>query len=68
MYSEIENSEMTVTEAIVHGLETIFKKDDRISLDDIIKLKDEALISSQARITSLEDQLKVKDEQLHYQR
>jgi hypothetical protein len=64
LYSEIEKSEMTVTEAIVQGLETIFKKDESISLDDILKLKDEALMSSQARITSLEDQLKVKDEQL----
>lgn len=65
LYSEIEKSDITVTEAIVQGLELLFKKDEGISLEDIIQLKDEALVHSNERISSLEDQLDIKDKQMN---
>ena len=40
LYIKIEESEMTVTEAIVQGLELLFK-DEEFGIKDILELKDE---------------------------
>ena len=64
LYYKIEQSEMTVTEAIVKGLELLFKEDKDINLNDIIELKDGQMVSLQGRIDNLEKQLEIKDNQI----
>lgn len=64
LYYKIEQSEMTVTEAIVKGLELLFKEDEDININDIIELKNGQLTGLQERIESLEKQLEIKDNQI----
>ena len=63
LYYKIEKSEMTVTEAIVKGLERLFKEDEDI-LNDLIELKNGQMVGLQERIDSLEKQLDIKDNQI----
>ena len=64
LYYKIERSEMTVTEAIVKGLELLFKEDDGLNINNIIEMKDGQLMGLQERIDSLERQLEIKDNQI----
>jgi uncharacterized coiled-coil protein SlyX len=64
LYYKIEQSEMTITEAIVKGLELLFKDDEDININDIIDLKNGQLAGLQERIDSLEKQLEIKDNQI----
>jgi len=64
LYYKIEQSEMTITEAIVKGLELLFKEDEDININDIIELKNGQLTGLQERIDSLEKQLEIKDNQI----
>ena len=64
LYYKIEQSEMTVTEAIVKGLEQLFKEDEDLNINDIIELKNGQLTGLQERIDSLERQLEIKDNQI----
>ncbi len=57
MYTKIEESDVTVTEAIVQGLELLFKEE-KFSIKDVLELKDE-------QIGKLEEQLKIKDDQIN---
>src|SRR5271169_711901 len=63
LYYKIEKSEMTVTEAIVKGLELLFKEDENI-ISDIMELKNGQMAGLQERIDSLEKQLDIKDNQI----
>ncbi len=63
LYYKIEKSEMTVTEAIVKGLELLFKENEDI-INDIIELKNGQMTGLQERIDSLEKQLDIKDNQI----
>ena len=56
LYIKIEESEMTVTEAIVQGLELLFKEEE-FGIKDILELKDE-------QIRELQEQLRIKDNQI----
>lgn len=64
LYYKVEQSEMTVTEAIVKGLELLFKENEDININDIIELKNGQMVSLQERIYSLEKQLDIKDNQI----
>ncbi len=64
LYYKIDQSEMTVTEAIVKGLELLFKEDEDINIIDVIELKNGQMAGLQERIYSLEKQLDIKDNQI----
>jgi uncharacterized coiled-coil protein SlyX len=64
LYYKIEKSEMTITEAIVKGLELLFKEDEDININDVIELKNGQMAGLQERIESLERQLDIKDNQI----
>ena len=52
LYIKIEESEMTVTEAIVQGLELLFKEEE-FDIKDIIELKDEQIKELQEQVKEL---------------
>ena len=56
LYTKIEESGLTVTEAIVQGLELLFKEEE-FGIKDVLELKDE-------QIRDLQEQLKIKDNQI----